>query len=188
MSVDKTPRKPLIFAENPFDTERMDDVENRDANWDASYVPGYSEAKAHNETLAGKGKKAVPIPRLQWIRISNTAGRDLAATNDLQLLNYLKLGYCAMGLADLERYNYKMPPTSTVTAEGLIRRGDQALFFIDEQRAERNRNRQYKNSGTQKGPKSDNPAIYESEREDVTGTLSELAALENKPLFDEGKR
>jgi|SRR3990167_7019872 len=184
----KAPRKPLIFAENPFDSERLDDIENRDAKWDASYVPGYSEAKADNETRAGKRQKAIPIPKLVWLRTQNTAGRDLSASGDIQLLNYMREGYQAMGLDDLDRYGYKLPPTATITPDGLIRRGDTALFFVDENRAARNLAKR-RADASPKPPisASKTGALYEDKNEAIEGTLSDLVNIPIEPLFAEGR-
>jgi len=185
----KIPRKPLIFAENPFDNERLDDIENRDANWDASYVPGYSEAKADNETRAGQKLKAIPIPKLVWLRTQSTAGRDLSASNDVQLLNYMREGYRAMGLDDLDRYGYKMPVTATVTADGLIRRADTALFFVDENRAARNLAKRRQAAAPTKSiaDASKTGALYEDKNEAIEGKLSDLASIPVESLFAEGR-
>ena len=76
------PRKPLIFAANPFDDTNLDSLEFVDNNWDASYVPGYSELKKDNEIREAKHKKRIDSPRLQWVRISRYGSGDVSASDE----------------------------------------------------------------------------------------------------------
>lgn len=132
------PKKPLLFADTYFDDERIDDLERVDTRYDASYVPGYSEAKRDNEIRASKGYETVPLPRLQWVRVARSNGR-IATESDEGMVNFLKLGYRACGLQDLENNGWGMPPSASVGPDGLVRRGDLALFIVGTERAERNR-------------------------------------------------
>jgi hypothetical protein len=132
------PRKPLIFADDPL--KGMDDsAEFVRANWDASYVGGYSEDKRENDLRRSKGEAPKPIPRLQWIRISDKKGEDVGANSEGMFNWRQNLGYRAMGQDDLENYGYRMPDSAHVAPDGTIRRGDLALFYVPPERAERNR-------------------------------------------------
>jgi len=131
----------LIFADGALDTQRLDDYEVASEHFDAAYVPGYSEAKIENELRIRDGKKPIPIPKLQWVRVKRPNGSDYVSETDEGMVNWLRLGFRAMGKEDLEAYGYGWPPAagSGPDSDGLIRRGDLALFFVDENRATRNR-------------------------------------------------
>lgn len=137
--------KPLVFGESAFDSDRLDDFEYAMGHRDASYVPGYHEQRVENEMRVKDGKPPIPMPRLQWVRIKRPNAADYVAETDEGMVEWIRLGYKAMGTSDLERYGYGWPPAagSGPTPDGLIcRGGDLALFFIDEERADRNRRAQ----------------------------------------------
>ena len=138
----KAPSKPLIFGESAYDTDRLDDLEYANRHWDAAYVPGYSEQRVENEQRVKDGKSPIPMPRLQWVRVKRPNAAEYVSETDEAMIEWSRLGYKAMGRADLERYGYGWPPAagSGPGSDGLIcRGGDLALFFIDEDRADRNR-------------------------------------------------
>lgn len=176
------PRKPLIFADNPFDDERLDDLQFQDTHWDGSYVPGYSETRHENELRVKRGQKPIETPRLQWVRISKTGGEDVTA-GDEAMVNWMKLGYRACGLDDLEAYGWKMPPTAHLAADGTIRRGDQALFIVSAKRAAYNHRLDREKRHASKGqiPESRSGEVYpvEEERTDFSGSLNEISELED---------
>ena len=135
-------RKPLIFAESAYGTERLDDMEFADRQWDASYVPGYSELRIENERAVREGRKPVPMPRLQWVRVKKTDGVSTVGTTDEGMLEWIRLGYRACGVDDLREHGFGWPPAAGAgpSPDGLIRRGgDLALFIVDDKIAERNR-------------------------------------------------
>jgi len=180
----ETPRKPLVFETNPFDDERLDDVEYASAYYDASYVPGYSEKKAENERRAMEGKPLIPLPRLQWVRIARKGGR-MVTSADEGMIEWQKLGYRACGLDDLESHSFGMPPTASVGPDGLIRRGgDLALFIVGAERADRNRIRQKRINEEFSSRDPDlsgkTGSVYENVEKRVRqkGTLKEIAETE----------
>ena len=135
-------KKPLVFGTSAYDPARLDEMEYATRHWDASYVPGYSEARAENEQRVKNGKAPVPMPRLHWLRVTRPDGATYVSDTDEAMVNWVQLGYRAMGLSDLRRYGYGWPPAagSGPAADGLIRRGgDLALFYVDEEQADRNR-------------------------------------------------
>lgn len=172
--------KPLIFGQSPYDTERLDDMEYAHRQWDASYVPGYSEARAENEKRLREGKKPIPLPRLQWIRITRPTGREYVSETDEGMVEWTRLGYKACGVDDLRKYGYGWPPAAGAgpSSDGLIRRGgDLALFVIDEVRAERNRviRRQELSEERSFVPASKTGEVFplDEERTDLHGSLKE---------------
>ena len=179
---DGAPKKPLIFASNPFEDERLDDLEFADAKFDASYIPGYGERRNENQHRARDGKPLLEIPRFQWVRISKKGGAAVTESDE-GMLEWLKLGYRACGVEDLENLGFGFPPTAHVGPDGLIRRGDLALFFASAKRAERNRLRQkevnkaYAARGIMTG---ETDSVYEVEKDRVKtqGTLKELSNTE----------
>lgn len=176
------PKKPLLFADSMFDDERTDAFESMNLSWDPSYVPGYSEARRANEQREARGEAMIPIPRLLWVRVAHTDGRMVSATNE-GMLNYLKLGYRACGLSDLEAQGWGKPPTATVGPDGLIRRGDLALFIVGEERAERNRaalKRLNAEVVENDEPEGRTGAVYRDRKREqkVSGSLRELAQIE----------
>jgi len=135
------PSKPLVFGEGALDTERLEGYEVAMQQFDASYVPGYSEAKVENELRVRDGKPPIPIPKLQWVRVKKPNAADWVSETDEGMVEWRRLGFRAMGKDDLRKYGYGWPPAagSGPDSDGLIRRGDLALFFVDESRASRNR-------------------------------------------------
>jgi hypothetical protein len=177
-----TPRKPLIFETNPFDDERLDDVEFSATRFDASYVPGYSEKIIENELRERDGRPQFPLPRLEWVRVTKKGGQ-IVSEGDEGMLEWLKLGYRACGVADLESMGFGFPPTAHVGSDGLIRRGDVALFFVGDERAERNRIRQKRINeefASREPMSGDSGEVYEdkTERKVARGSLRELASTE----------
>ena len=124
--------KPLLLGDATFDAQRMEDIESIHANWDNSYVPGYSEARQRNELLQRDGKKPVPIPRAQWVPIGNVKG---GAIDRRAILPYARLGYQWTTTDDLESLGWGMPPTAYVAEDGTIRREDTALAHVSAERA-----------------------------------------------------
>lgn len=176
------PRKPLIFEKNPFEDERLDDIEFSTANFDPSYIPGYGERRNENQHRAREGKPLLASPRLQWVRIVKKSGLQVTESDE-GMLDWLKLGYRACGVDDLESLGFGFPPTAHVGADGLIRRGDLALFYVGEDRAERNRIRQKRINeefATREPLAGDTNEIYEvkSDRVRTRGSLNELSKTE----------
>ncbi len=172
-------RKPLIFERNPFDDERLDDIEFSAANFDPSYIPGYGEKRNDNQDRARAGKPLIPLPRLQWVRIAKKGGFQVNESDE-GMLDWLKLGYRACGVDDLASLGFGFPPTAHVGADGLIRRGDLALFFVAEDRAERNRLRQKRINEefvTREPLTGNTDEIYEVTKDRVRtrGSLNELS-------------
>lgn len=178
------PRKPLLFAENPFDDGRTPAAGTIDSEWDGSYVPGYSEAVRENDLRRARGEDPVPIPKLYWARVTGSDGEYVSQQAE-GMFQTLRLGYKAMGLEDLERFGYGMPPMATVTEDGLISRGDLALFYVSPERAKQNRERQKQirnNSKSFQAPADGRNELYaERPPEDNTdrrGTLKEISEME----------
>ena len=175
--VDEKTSKPLIFGEDPLGDERLDDFQYAMQHRDASYVPGYSEAKQQNELRVKDGKPPIPMPKLQWVRVKRRDGASYVADTDEGMVEWRRLGYKAMGVADLDRYGFGWPPAagSGPTPDGLIcRGGDLALFFVDEERAERNRQARYQ-------------TIHETERDSLEKTVEVAPKYKGKiePIRDE---
>ena len=176
------PRKPLIFEKNPFEDERLDDIEFSTANFDPSYIPGYGERRNENQHRLRQGKPILPSPRMQWVRIVKKSGLQVNESDE-GMLDWLKLGYRACGVDDLESMGFGFPPTAHVGADGLIRRGDLALFFVGEDRASRNRIRQKRINeefATREPLAGDTDEIYEvkTDRVKTRGSLTELSKTE----------
>lgn len=131
------PGKPLIFAEPAF--EGLNElIDLRTESWDDFYVPGYSEKIRINEQRVRDGHKALPMDRLQWVRISKGANGDISET-DKSMYQWLRLGYRAVGTDYLKEQGYGFPPAATPAADGTIRIGDTALFMVPATRADQNR-------------------------------------------------
>lgn len=176
----EAPSKPLVFVDNPFDDERTDAVEGYAGDWDNSYVPGYSEARRENELRRAQGKDDVPIPKLYWARVSTGDGSFLGESDE-GMMQTLQLGYVATGKDDLESMGFGMPPQAHVDENGLIRRGDAALFHISAERAERNRERKRNKSRRELNKNvGSSGAVYrpEGESSDRVGSLEEIAEMD----------
>lgn len=183
-------KKPLVFGESVHNTERLDDYEFASRRWDASYVPGFSELRAENELAVKDGKKPVPIPRLQWVRLTKPDGATYVSETDEGMVEWSRLGYRACGLADLERHGFGWPPAagSGPRPDGTIRRGgDLALFIVDEDIAARNRAERQAELGdeTQFIPESKTGEVYplDDERKDFRGSDIERALKDTTPNF-----
>lgn len=175
-----SPRKPLIFEKNPFDEERLDDLEFAALNFDASYIPGYGEARIKNAHRVRDGLPPLPLPRFQWVRISKRGGLTVTESDE-GMVEWLRQGYRACGVEDLESMGFGFPPAGHVGSDGLIRRGDEALFFVDAERADRNRIRQTRineEAVTREIQSGDSGAVYEDKKYRVRthGSLQELAS------------
>lgn len=173
------PSKPLLFAQNPFTDERLSRLEQIEQDWDGTYVPGYSEAKRENEIREARGQKKVPMPRLYWARVSS--GDEYVKPTDQGMMGTLRLGYKAMGTDDLESHGFGMPPDAHVDEQGLIRRGDTALFYIDEDRAAANRERQRRLNERDLGdPEGSTGEVYrvDGENTDRQGSLKDISELD----------
>lgn len=173
------PEKPLVFANSYFDDPRMDALEYAAREWDAAYVPGYSELKTENQIRESKGLPRIEAPRLQWVRITRTGGGDVSG-GDAQLVSYMGLGYRACGVADLKENGWGMPPAGWVGPDGTIRRDDQALFIVGEKRAARNREKDRRAREEKTSPKLAGDVVERLPEKEtsVRGTLRELANLE----------
>lgn len=181
------PRKPLLFGENPFEDLRVDGMDLPDTV-DASYVPGYSDVRRLNELRRVKGEPLLPQKgRAQWVRITRKSG-DFVNESDEGMTEWMRLGYRACGLDDLQRLGWGMPPAATVGPDGLIRRGDAALFFVDADRADENRaiRRAELKAEAEQEMAISNPEVHEIKEERVTkrGSLEALSkeALPNLKL------
>ena len=176
---DDVPQKPLLFATNPFDEDRLDDFTFQSGPRDAFYIPGYSEAKSENETRASKGLPLKPIPRLYFARVTKR-GSVGVTESDEGMVDVMRLGYRACGVGDLKEHGYGFPPAAHVGADGLIRVGDTALFIVGAERAKRNRvvQKRLTEEATQRVPASGDrtDSIYDlpEERRSQTGSLAEL--------------
>lgn len=176
-----TPDKPTLFA-NPFDDERMDDMELAESLWDMSYVPVYSELRRENDIRASKGEQLHPIPKLLWVRVSKPDGSQVQQSDE-GMIEVFRLGFRACGVGDLKNYGFGMPPTGYVGPDGLIRRGvDLALFIVGEERANRNRERQRDLNRLIKrqGPASKTGVVHDVPEEEIqrTGTLRDMLNVE----------
>jgi hypothetical protein len=169
-----------------YASERHDDMEFSATHVDASYVPYYSEEKTRNETRLAKGEPLTPLPRLHWIRVKRPDGRSVGQ-GDEAMVNFRMLGYRAMGQDDLEALQkalgadaLELPPSAHVDQNGLISRGDLALFFVGADRANLNRrnlknlNEQMEQVSQTKGP------VYRDTAREATykGSLEELQSIE----------
>ena len=104
----------------------------------------------------------------------------MVTESDEGMVEWLRLGYRACGVDDLESFGFGFPPTAHVGSDGLIRRGDVALFVVDDDRAERNRIRQKRINeefASREVMSGDTGEIYEDKKERVktTASLKELA-------------
>lgn len=138
---DNIQAKPLIFGKSALDDDRLDGFEKALGRYGVTYVPGYSEMKAENELRIKDGNAPIPIPRLQWVRIKRPNAGDYVVETDEGMVEFVRLGYRAMGVEDLDRYGYGWPPAagSKPNSDGLICIGDLALFYVDADTAKRNR-------------------------------------------------
>lgn len=176
-----TPRKPLIFETNPLDEEFLDEFDQDFgvSRFDASYVPGYSEKRIENQIRARDSKPLLPLPRLEWVRVTKKGGQ-MTSESDEGMVEWLRLGYRACGVDDLESFGFGFPPTAHVGSDGLIRRGDVALFVVGDERAERNRIRQKRTNeefASREVLAGDTGEVYEVNRDRVRkqGSLKELS-------------
>ena len=164
--------KPLLFGDTGLTSEQADHNREMMKRWDSSYVPGYSEKKHENEILVAKGRKPVPIPRLQWIRVVGTHGEDVGTA---EMIEWYHLGYQFATKEDMDSMGFGMPPGASIDAAGRIRRIDSALAFVDEERAEANRAYAQKVAAEARGVsyKEDIPG----ERKQVSLSASEMKTL-----------
>lgn len=132
-------KKPLMFGDATFDAQRLDSIRELETNWDHSYVPGYSEARRDNELRVRDGAKALPMPKLQWVRVGHV---DATAVGNKDMLQWALMGYEFASVEDLKRFGYTMPPTAHIDAAGRIRREDVALAFVSHEQHIKNVARQ----------------------------------------------
>jgi len=132
-TTDETPiGKPLLFGDATLDVTRLDEAMSMQANWDNSFVPGYSEMRHDNDLLVLEGRKPIPIARAQWIKV----GKGDSMNSDLRdLLPFTRLGYRFVTVSDLPRLGWGMPPAAYAAEDGTIRREDVALAFVSAERA-----------------------------------------------------
>ena len=187
MSTTKTPvpRKPLLFGENPLNDLRVSNME-ASGNIDASFVPGYSNIRRINDLRRARGEKTLPqSARAQWVRVQQRSGEYVAKTDE-GMIEYSRLGYVAAGLDDLERLGWGMPPTASVGEDGLIRRGDLALFYVDAERAEENREeqREINREAAKRALDFKTPEVHEVQEDRVDVRVSELDDLTKQELPD----
>jgi len=146
--VAKKKRKPLVFsqqqkseaqkfAKNP-ERLRSHMAEPPLGGWDSSYVPGYSDARHHNEILKREGKKPVPLPiRLQWMRMANDS-HDYRDIIKWKRLGYEPLECAEGGCAKLEEHGYDLPPAGHIDPQDHIRKDDLILGWTSGERAAKN--------------------------------------------------
>ena len=179
------PRKPLLFAENPLADMRVKGMDARPDHLDPSYIPGYSDVRWQNDLRRAKGQKTLPQnARAQWVRVSRRDGTTVRETDE-GMMEWLRLGYRAAGLDDLKKLGWEMPPTAEVGADGLIRRGDLALFYVDAEQADENRRDQIGRNVEARDRESELESKQglevlptEQDKEDHKGSLAELSKLE----------
>jgi len=137
-------RKPLLFAEPMYASNRRDGMERRFGAYDMWYIPRYSEERSKNELRAARGEKVTPLPHLVWVRVKHVNG-EVVPHGDTQITNYMRQGAVAMPVDDLESLqrslgadNLEMPPAAHVDQNNLIVIEDTALFWIGHQRRAEN--------------------------------------------------
>ena len=181
----KTPGKPLLFADNPLNDARVSGSEGL-GSMDASFVPGYSNVRQNNDLRRAKGQKPLPQnARAQWVRVTRKSG-EYVSTSDEGMMEWMRLGYVACGLDDLKRLGWSMPPTAQVGEDGLIRRGDLALFYVDAERAEENRAEQ-RGTNVEAGKRDldiKSPEVKDVEDERVDMPVSSLEEVNDQELPD----
>ena len=190
-TLNELPRKPLLFADSMYASDRRDGAEFRQANLDGSYVPFYSEERSRNELRAARGEKLTPLPHLVWVRVKRTDGGNISH-GDSQLTEYRMKGFVAMGLDDLESLqkalgaeSLELPPTAHVDRQtGLIVKEDVALFWIGHERAISNRKKlDALNTELQSGGDDRNSAVHRDKEveSEFKGTLEQIQKI---PLPD----
>ena len=152
------PQKAEVIAEPPM------------GGWDSSYIPGYSDIRHLNELLKKDGleERLLPI-RLQWIRSTGETDRR-------DMMQWGRLGY-ELVKADpqtkrsdlLEKHGFGFPPAAHVTPEGLIRKDDLLLAFVDGVQAQKNFDKEREFTREFESSSGDNPEIQfeEEKREKV---------------------
>lgn len=163
--------KPLLFGDNVFDGDRIDEIRRIDDQWDRSYVPGYGEAVRANEWAIRDGAKPMEIGHLQWIRIGHTDGREVG---DRDMLEWAMQGYQFITKDELRKLGYGMPPTAFVDSQERIRREDLALAYVDEAQRRKNVERLRAMSPAIAEPHPDNDAIAWEQHIDERGDIAQL--------------
>lgn len=152
--------KPIFFGDPTFSDDRLEQIEAIDALYDRSYVPGYSERQIENERRRSKGEAELPSVRCQWIPCSRPDG---SSTDGRDMMPWYQLGYKFVEESDFERLGItSMPPCAVKGPDGLIRRGDLALAYVDEARAKHNRKVQDSINAEQQGTVKGNVEVEES--------------------------
>ena len=131
---------------------------------DPGWIPGYSEQVRANEldsidptirnfTTAREfkvadgtqlrehyfkmlGKTPTPLPvRMKWVRVAGMDGTENTNVRT-DMAVYKRDGYKFATAEVLAAHGYDVPPVAEVGADGLIRRGDVALMYVDADRAQ----------------------------------------------------
>jgi len=174
-----------LFADNPLNDLRTAGA-GVEGGIDASFVPGYSNVRRENELRRVKGLPLLPQPaRAQWIRVTRRSG-EFVATNDEGMSEWMRLGYVACGLDDLDRLGWSMPPTAQVGEDGLIRRGDLALFYVDAERAAENREdrREVLREAKKRELSFETGEVHDLSEERIDMPISSLEELSKQELPD----
>lgn len=140
MAKEPAAQKPMLFGNMQFDAASIEDVEKFEGEgFDWSYVPGYSEQRRINELAVRDGKKAIPLDKLYWARVSRVDGTNV---DYREAVTVSRLGYRACTVEDLKERGWGMPPGAHVGADGTIRREDTALAIVDSDKAKKNQKKQ----------------------------------------------
>jgi hypothetical protein len=181
--------KPLFFGDGAFAEDSLEQIEKIDREWDRSYVPGYSEKRVENERRRKDGLAELPTPRLQWVPVTKPDG---TSSDQRDMMPWFQLGYRFVEEGDFARLGITgMPPTAIKGSDGLIRRGDVALAYVDEERAKFNQRRQA-NINAEAHAATVRGAVEVTESKNGVGSLMEmheqLSAERPQASFGKGKR
>lgn len=153
------PKKPMLW--NTPDAAREQHVVPRRvrSSVGADYIPGYSEAVMANDlekSLSistgvkekyykrdfGTGPRILPV-EFKWVRVLGPTGEASASANE-DTFQYTKLGYQPVIVRSVEdwnkqfgEYGFGFPPAAQISPDGMIRRRDAALFYVDRETADR---------------------------------------------------
>lgn len=150
----KKGEKPVLWGNAQNDSVQLHEAD--DYAWDnftPGYVPGYDEVVKANEVANNRSlsqtareklytqlraqPRALPV-EFHWVRVAGIdGGRSYNASVDLA--TWRRQGYRPATMQVLEEHGFKMPPTAHEEADGTIRREDVALWYVDAERARRNK-------------------------------------------------